>query len=114
LFSLQKGSDQLPFEMVDLKQHLTNFSETAAAISQLDLVIGIDSAVIHLTGAIGAPVWVLLPFAPDWRWLLDREDSQWYPTMRLFRQQSAGDWNPVIARVGAALKELAEQKCLKA
>ncbi|MDD2733795.1 MAG: tetratricopeptide repeat protein [Desulfuromonadaceae bacterium] len=78
---------------------LTDFSETAALVSNLDLVISIDTAVAHLAGALGKPVWLLLPFAPDWRWLLKREDSPWYPTMRLFRQSRPGDWEEVMERV---------------
>jgi len=105
-YSLQKGADALsnqtlpaPGEIFDLSPHLTDFSATAAAIEQLDLVITIDTAVAHLAGALGKPVWVLLSFAPDWRWLLGREDSPWYPTMRLFRQTTPGRWDDVIRRV---------------
>lgn len=72
----------------------------------LDLVITVDTAMAHLAGALGRPVWTLLPYAPDWRWLLGREDSPWYPTMRLFRQSRRGDWPGVIERVGAALRTL--------
>ena len=75
----------------------------AAQIAAMDLVITIDNSTAHLAGALGVPVWVLLPFAPDWRWLLDREDSPWYPTMRLFRQPKPGDWQSVVERVNAAL-----------
>jgi ADP-heptose:LPS heptosyltransferase len=78
--------------------------DSAAAIVNLDLVITIDSMVAHLAGALGRPVWVLLSVAPDWRWLLDREDSPWYPTARLFRQERLGDWDPVLARVAEALE----------
>ncbi len=87
----------------DLGPHLGDFADTAALIEQLDLVIGVDTSVVHLAGALGKPVWVMLPFSPDWRWLLDREDSPWYPTARLFRQPRTGDWSSVIARVCAEL-----------
>jgi tetratricopeptide (TPR) repeat protein len=84
---------------------LKTFADTAALIANLDLVITVDTAVAHLAGALGKPVWVLLPFVPDWRWLLDREDSPWYPTARLFRQDDSRTWDAVIARVGAALRD---------
>jgi ADP-heptose:LPS heptosyltransferase len=77
----------------------------------MDLVISVDTAVAHLAGALGKPVWVMLPFASDWRWLLEREDSPWYPTMRLFRQQQIGDWEGVIQRVKIALRNWAEYRC---
>lgn len=85
---------------------LTDFAETAALIAELDLVISVDTAVAHVAGALGRPVWLLLPFAPDWRWLLDRDDSPWYPTARLFRQPKAGDWKAAIADAGRALERL--------
>ena len=94
-------------KIVDLGQDLGDFAATAAAIGQLDLVITVDTSVAHLTGALGAPVWTLLPWVPDWRWLLNRDDSPWYPTMRLFRQQTAGDWDAVIGEVVAALGDQA-------
>jgi hypothetical protein len=86
---------------------LRDFADTAGLIEQLDLVITVDTAVAHLAGALGKPVWILLPFSPDWRWLLDRSDSPWYPSARLFRQQRLGDWQPVIAEASAALADLA-------
>jgi hypothetical protein len=78
---------------------LRNFADTAAVISHLDLVVSVDTAVVHVAGALGAPVWVLLPFSPDFRWLLEREDSPWYPTARLFRQPRHGDWDSTLMRV---------------
>jgi ADP-heptose:LPS heptosyltransferase len=80
--------------------------ETAAVIQNLDLVVSIDSAIAHLAGALAAPVWVALAALPDFRWMLEREDSPWYPTMRLFRQSAAGDWQPVFARMAAELSNL--------
>jgi hypothetical protein len=76
----------------------TDLADTAAIVSQLDLVISVDTSVAHLAGALGKPVWILLPHRPDFRWLLERTDSPWYPSARLFRQPAAGDWGPVIAR----------------
>jgi tetratricopeptide (TPR) repeat protein len=85
---------------------LEDFADTAALIANLDLVITVDTSVCHLAGAIGAPVWTLIPFASDWRWLRGREDSSWYPSMRLFRQPEAGDWQSVAARVREALASI--------
>jgi hypothetical protein len=111
-FSLQKGSaaqkaieDAGPLNVLDFSDKLTDFADTAALIENLDLIITVDTAVAHLAGALGKPVWVLLPFVPDWRWLLDREDSPWYPTMRLFRQTNIGEWDAIIARVAECLAE---------
>ncbi len=92
LYSLQVEKDDEAIkvfggEIIDLAPLLTDYAETAAAISHLDLVISVDTSVVHLAGAMGKETWVLLPFAPDWRWMLDRDDSPWYPTMRLFRQK---------------------------
>ena len=69
----------------------------------MDLVIGIDTSVAHLAGAMGVPVWIMLPFSPDWRWLRERDDSPWYPTARLFRQTRRGDWDDVVRRVANEL-----------
>lgn len=91
---------------IDLSDNLNDFADTAAVISQLDLVISVDTAVAHLAGALGKPVWILLCFMPDWRWMLEREDSPWYPTARLFRQQTPGDWEEVFDRIKTALKHL--------
>jgi tetratricopeptide (TPR) repeat protein len=86
-------------------QFFDDFTDTAAVVAALDLVITVDTSTAHLAGALGRPVWLLLPHVPDWRWLLDREDSPWYPTARLFRQDAARDWSAVIARVDRALVE---------
>lgn len=85
-------------------EELTDFAETAALIACLDLVIAVDTAGAHLAGALGKPLWLLLPYAPDWRWLRDRTDSPWYPTARLFRQPQRGDWESVVAELAAALR----------
>ena len=97
--------NQIP--VTDLSDNLNDFADTAAVISQLDLVISVDTAIAHLAGALGKPVWILLSFVPDWRWMLEREDSPWYPTARLFRQQKPGDWEEVFDRLKTALQERA-------
>jgi hypothetical protein len=97
---LQERSDLLHFG-----DQLKNFADTAALMSNLDLIISVDTSVAHLAGALAKPIWVLLPFIPDWRWLLDRDDSPWYPTARLFRQDDTREWGNVIARVHAALHD---------
>lgn len=108
-FSLQVGERaadlaRLPAGRVDdLAPELHDFAETAAAIDALDLVIGVDTASLHLAGALGRPGFLLLPFAADWRWLTGRADSPWYPSLRLFRQKSVGDWASVIGQVRVAL-----------
>ena len=86
------------------------FAETAAIIEQVDLVISIDTAVAHLAGALGRPVWTLLPLVPDWRWQTGRKDSPWYPSMRLFRQTGPGRWKDVIERVRSALEKFAADR----
>lgn len=89
--------------VIDAAEHIADFSDTAALLAELDLIITVDTAVAHLAGAMGRPVWLLLPFLPDWRWGMSGEDTPWYPTMRLFRQQFARDWDEVIQRVAAEL-----------
>jgi ADP-heptose:LPS heptosyltransferase len=93
--------------MVDWTDELTDFGETAALVQTLDLVIGVDTAVVHLAGAMGKPVWLLNRFDTCWRWRRDRDDSPWYPTLRQFRQPVPGDWDSVVERVRAALVEAA-------
>ena len=102
LYSLQmgEGREQLAevsdWPIVDLGDRVGDFHNTAAIMRNLDLVIACDSAAAHLAGALGAPVWLALMFSPDWRWMLERNDSPWYPTMRLFRQRHPGDWASVF------------------
>ena len=95
-----------PLPLSDWSKFLTDFAETAALIANLDLVISVDTAPAHLAAALGKPVWLLIPFPPDWRWLLNREDSVWYPTIRLFRQPVPGDWQTPIDAVAQALLQL--------
>ncbi len=102
-----KPEDEAAFSSLNLQFHqeyLTDFSETAALIHEMDLVISVDTSVAHLAGALGKPVWILLPFVPDFRWLLNRDDSPWYPTAKLFRQEKSSDWEDVLERVSQALK----------
>jgi hypothetical protein len=96
--------------MVDVTSHIHNFADTAALIQQLDLVISIDTAVAHLAGALGQPVYLMLPYAADWRWLLNRSDSPWYSSFQLFRQYMSGDWGGVIERILVSLGERASIK----
>ena len=95
--------------ILNLGPELDDFADTAAVLTLADLVICVDTSVAHVAGALGRPVFVLLPFQPDWRWMLDRDTSPWYPAMRLFRQAAPGDWNGVIARVRSALPSTVAQ-----
>jgi ADP-heptose:LPS heptosyltransferase len=95
--------------VVNLEEQCHGIMDTAAAMTCLDLVISVDSMPAHLAGALGKPVWTLLPFAPDWRWMTVREDSPWYPRMRLFRQSRPGDWDGVVERVAEALGQSIER-----
>ena len=107
LFSLQIGATSQDIAhlpgIVDLAPQLTDFAATADVLAQLDLVIAVDTAVAHLAGAMGKDAWVMLPFAPDWRWLLARDTSPWYPSLRLYRQPKIGDWDDVVGRIAADL-----------
>ncbi len=94
--------------IMDLGTKMQDFADTAAVITELDLVITVDTSIAHLAGALGKPVWVALPFPGDWRWMLDRDDSPWYPTARLFRQPKPGDWETVFGNIRAALAEEAK------
>lgn len=112
-FSLQVGPQRSDLEatglahrILDLSPVLTDFAATAAAIAHLDLVISVDTCVVHLAGAMAKPAWLLLPFYADWRWLLERQDSPWYPTMRIFRQPQPGDWQSVLVQLSAALEAM--------
>ncbi|MGJ4951758.1 tetratricopeptide repeat protein [Bradyrhizobium sp. HKCCYLS20291] len=109
-----KAVDQATLQQVghvlDLTSQLTDFADTAALISCLDLVITVDTSVAHLAGALGRPTWMLLSFTPDYRWLLEREDSVWYPTMRLFRQSGKRDWAEVVEQVRASLQQVITQR----
>jgi len=116
LFSLAKTRPQdegpLPDQMIDLGEHLHSFSDTAAIMQNLDLVISVCTSTAHLAGALGRPVWVLLAASADWRWLLDRDDSPWYPTARLMRQETLHDWDHLIQKVAKDLSLQERQKLL--
>jgi tetratricopeptide (TPR) repeat protein/glycosyltransferase involved in cell wall biosynthesis len=110
LFALQKGGPlnqvmEIEFPLIVLNDHLNTLMDTAGAIENLDLIITVDTSVAHLAGAMGKPVWLLLPFFPDWRWMLKRTDSPWYPSMRIFRQSEDDNWELVFNEVINALKE---------
>jgi tetratricopeptide (TPR) repeat protein len=117
-FSLQVGdrladiSSLRGVKIADLSPWLTDFAETAAAVCRLDLVISVDTSVAHLAGALGRPTWLLLRYSPEWRWLLERDDSPWYPSARLYRQKKEGDWPKVAREVAATLAEMA--RCRRA
>lgn len=111
LYGLQKGQAAAQMEesagvvpIINISKFFDDFTDTAAAIENLDLVISVDTSVLHLAGAMGKPVWALLPFAPEWRWMLSRTDSPWYPTMKLFRQDAWNGWDWVFRRVAEELR----------
>lgn len=110
LFSLQGGAAQKEIEAMgatglvhDVGRGIFDFAEAASVLTQLDLLISIDSPIVHLAGAMGLPAWLLLPYTADWRWMLQRTDSPWYPSLRLFRQPAPGDWRAVFSQVRASL-----------
>lgn len=105
----QSGSLPPGCQLIDLTDQIQDFADTAALIEQLDLVISIDTAVAHLAGAMGKPVFLMLPFAPDWRWLLGCSGSPWYPAMQIFRQEFPGEWRGVIGRLRTSLEEVARK-----
>jgi hypothetical protein len=113
LFSLQRGSTSRQVSahkqigIVPVVTRNDHVQDTAATILNLDLIISVDTMLAHLAGALAKPVWTLLPFSADWRWMVARDDSPWYPTMRLFRQPRRGDWSSVMQRVRAELRQLA-------
>ncbi|MCG2722438.1 MAG: tetratricopeptide repeat-containing glycosyltransferase family protein [Thermodesulfovibrionales bacterium] len=119
VYSLQKGEASKEasnppegLKFFDYTEDFTDFSDAAALIENLDLVISVDTAGAHLAGALGRPVWTLLPFVPEWRWLLDRKDSPWYPTMKIFRQPYPGDWKSVISCITEELRKKVNEKAI--
>jgi hypothetical protein len=113
LVSLQMGAPQTQIDsysgrapLIDLGREIGDFTDTAGILESLDLVIAVDTSIVHLAGAMGRPVWTLLPFAPDWRWMLDREDSPWYPSMVLLRQPSPGRWDGVLDKAAQRLRAM--------
>jgi len=97
-------------QVIHFGERLQDFTDTAALIATLDLVITVDTSVAHLAGALGKPVWIMLPYIPDWRWLLDRPDSPWYPTAKIYRQPMAGDWPSLIRRITEDLQRLCQDE----
>ena len=114
-FSLQKGAPSAELKnaatpILDYTEELHDFLDTATLIGALDLVISVDTAVVHLAGALGKPVWMLNRFDTCWRWLMEREDTPWYPTLRLFRQPRFRDWEPVVHSVAAELSRVVKER----
>ena len=115
-YSVQKGERREELaqlspevQVQDLAPYLHDFGDLAVILDQLDLVLTVDTAVAHMAGALGKPVWVMLRSVPDWRWRLEGETTPWYPTMRLFRQARAGDWAEVMKRVARELSKWQQQ-----
>lgn len=116
-YSLQKGiaaeevkSTMLDFELIDLTDKIKDFADTAALIANLDLIISVDTSVVHLAGALGKPVWVLLGDRPDWRWLMQRLDTPWYPSIELFRRQKPDDWASAMRMITQRLANIIDRK----
>lgn len=110
---MQKGSataqiDEVADEMsvINLGEKFNDFADTAAAVENMDLIVSVDTSVLHLAGAMAKPTWALIAYVLDWRWLLDRDDSPWYPTVRLFRQKKLGDWDDVLNRIATKLRSI--------
>ena len=103
---VQLGAEAL---VINIGERMRDFADTAAVLKQLDLVVSVDTSVVHLAGALGVPAWALIPFSPDWRWLYGRHDTPWYPSVRLFRQTSPRAWPEVVAMVREALAALAAE-----
>ena len=113
LVSLQMGAPQTQLDgyagrapLVDLGREIVDFGDSAAILENLDLVIAVDTSIVHLAGAMGRPVWALLASAPDWRWMLNREDSPWYPSVVLLRQPAAGRWDLVLESAAKRLQAM--------
>jgi hypothetical protein len=103
-YSLQKGPEGVrDFPGHKLGDDLKDFADTAAVLQEMDLLISVDTSVVHLAGALNRPVWMMIAAMPDWRWLMQGESSAWYPSLRIFRQRARGDWAPVIADIDRAL-----------
>ena len=112
LFSLQVGDRVVDLKtnrdmkgIIDMSPYISSYQDTASIIKHLDLIVSVDTSVVHLAGALGIPTWLLLPYTPDWRWQLDCDDSPWYPSMRLFRQPKRGDWGSVFTLINATLRK---------
>ncbi|MEC8166041.1 MAG: hypothetical protein VX079_15935, partial [Pseudomonadota bacterium] len=99
------GADAL---VVNIGERMRDFADTASILVQLDLLVSVDTSVVHLSGALGTPAWALIPYSPDWRWLYGRDDTPWYDSVRLFRQTKPGDWPEVLDRVWDALSQFAD------
>jgi Flp pilus assembly protein TadD len=106
-FGLNVDTDAAPPDgVVDLRAYIEDFADTAAIMAELDLVVSVDTSTVHLAGALGRPCWAMIPHVPDWRWMLDRDDTPWYASVRLFRQNTIGDWSPVISEIQAGIEQL--------